>query len=274
MLTATSFWRLGQKRARLRAAQAILRTNTIPEHVPEIAVDAGGFVAALRYECSYPFSWQAYTAWIAHLPRVSWAALPDHPCEPQLAGNRDAVRARQVATTNASLEFVMFRRHVSWAWVPTIQGRNVDEYVWHARYWRYELLKLPHGDFRDYCQGLEHPSFRVGIGSLCRRQSAADVVRIVSAVADVLEPLGMRFHLWGVKLDAIAALRTAGLSGVIASLDSAAWNGRFGDRINAQRSSGMTQRQYSWQIAWPAYYTKITTALSAPATDARQLQLI
>jgi hypothetical protein len=108
--------------------------------VSEIAVDPGGFVAASRG--GYRFSWADYEGWLARLgPRLSWAALPDLPCEPSLAPLDRQVRARQEQTLQWAWElwgghddtenWEVHRTH-SWSYVPTVQGRTVGQYVHHA----------------------------------------------------------------------------------------------------------------------------------------------
>jgi hypothetical protein len=56
----------------------------------------------------------------------------------------------------------------------------------------------------------------VGSGSLCRRERTSEIVSIVRALADDLP--SERFHLWGVKLGALEALREAGLRDRVSSL--------------------------------------------------------
>jgi hypothetical protein len=291
MLTATSHWRIGQRRQKWRVSGAIPPVLHLPPQVPEVAADSGGFVAAHRYGGRYPFSFEAYRAWLTTIPRLTWAALPDLPVERELAPSYAHVRQRQELTLQAARELWgpddTEVDPVPWSWVATIQGREVDDYVWMAsqlgpllveqraayhytayavdRYdWDGELVRDPEL-FRWAEHGAAHA--RVGIGSLCRRTNVAEIVAIVRAVAEVLP--GERFHLWGVKLGALAALRRAGLLHLVASLDSAAWNGRFGSDLEAPRSSGLNQRAYAWTVAWPAYQAKLAAALRGPAPARR-----
>ena len=296
MVTATSFWRIGQRR---RHASGI-PTPRLPDHVPEVAADCGGWVAAIRHGGTYPFSFDDYLDWLHTIPRLTWAALPDLPVERELAADRASIRARQELTLAWARELwgestEHYQQHrVPWAWVATIQGRTVDEYVWMAN----ELAELlvdqdseyayqasPNFDaidifgedtdelaeFDAYTRhGAEH--VRIGIGSLCRRSRTSEIVAIVRAIADVLPD--DRFHLWGVKLDALPALREAGLLDRVASFDSAAWNGRFGSDLEAAKTSGLTQREHTWQIAFPRYRAKIEAALGAPRPTGHQRVLL
>lgn len=293
MLSASSFERLGSKRGR----PGYLPPARVPPQVTEIAVDPGGFQAQMRYR-GYRFSWETYIQWLYQLgPRVAWAAFPDLPCEQELAADADQVRARQERTLEYAAQ--LWRspsctdqldgyRAQPWSWVPTVQGRTIDQYVWMAEQleplWRsqvfqYEVMARITGQLRlnepetDRRTRIEAEwaarcaSFmRIGIGSLCRRERAQEVVDIVRAVAQVLPTA--RFHLWGVKLDALGALLAAGLLDIVASTDSSAWNRRFGrdiDRINREQLTlGMSQRAFAVQVSLPRYLARVDRALSLP----------
>ena len=278
MLTATSHWRVGQRWQKWRDLAAIPPVRGVPAHVSEIAVDCGGFVAAVRHGGRYPFTFDAYVDWLYSVPSLSWAAMPDLPVERELAPTHDNLRRRQELTLewarllwgNDDTELA----RVPWAWVPTIQGRDLADYVWMAErlaplldeqrsaydYNAYGVEDLD-DDVRAWSTyGAEH--VRVGIGSLCRRSSTAEIVAIVRALADRLP--GVRFHLWGVKLGALPALAAAGLLERVVSTDSAAWNGRFGSDLEAPKASTLSQRDYCWRVAWPAYRAKLDAILLPP----------
>jgi hypothetical protein len=51
------------------------------------------------------------------------------------------------------------------------------------------------------------------------------------------------------------------------SSDSAAWNGRFGKGIEAYRQSSLTQREYAYKVALPAYLAKVEAALADRQPD-------
>src|SRR3981081_1621968 len=133
--------RPASKRSRATKVDRALSTcQRVPAHVPEIAVDPGGFVAATHG--GYRFSWAAYEVWLARLgPRLSWAAFPDLPCEQSLAPLEVQVRARQEQTLRWAWElwgghddtenWEVHRAH-TWSYVVTVQGRTVDQYVRHA----------------------------------------------------------------------------------------------------------------------------------------------
>ena len=265
----------------------------VPKQVPEIAVDPGGFIAASRG--GYRFSWAAYEQWLAQLgPRLSWAAFPDLPCEQALAPLEVQVRARQEQTLEWAWElwgghddtenWEVHRRR-PWAYVATVQGRTVRQYVWHAEqlaplvaqqfdHYHYTAFGLDLSDVfgerdahatRAWAQHAAN-HYRIGIGSLCGRNrplEVSDLVRIVAAVAEVLPG---PFHLWGVKLTSLRALARAGLMSRVASFDTAAFNGAFGRDLERRRQEcralGLTQRQHALTVALPRYARKVAGALA------------
>jgi hypothetical protein len=258
--------------------------------LPSIPV---GFVAASRG--GYRFSWADYEGWLARLgPRLSWAALPDLPCEPSLAPLDRQVRARQEQTLHWAWELWgghddtqnwEVHRARSWSYVATVQGRTVGQYVRHAEqlapllaqqfdHYHYTAYGLDlvdvFGDHEALATGAwgQHAAqhYRVGIGSLCGRNQPsemADLVRVVAAVAEVLPG---RFHLWGVKLSSLRALARAGLMCRIASFDTAAFNGAFGRDLERRRQEcralGLTQRQHALTVALPRYARKVAGVLA------------
>ena len=137
-------------------------------------------------------------------------------------------------------------RLVSCCWLPIIQGRTLEQYVTHAR--AYQAAGL----VTEY----------MGIGSLCRRTSLKAIRAIVGAVADELP--GVRFHLFGVALRLLT--QHVALHPAVASLDSAAWNGRFGFDIPAfnaaMEANWWSQRETAVRWALPRYAAKVAAALA------------
>lgn len=106
--------------------------------------------------------------------------------------------------------------------------------------------------------------FRVGIGTLCARASAAMVHQVVRAVAAELP--GIPLHLWGVKL---GVLQSRYALPQVVSVDSAAWDqgglGRDGIRTrDEQRAMGLKQKEYAHFVALPRYLKKFEQAISVP----------
>lgn len=204
--------------------------------------DSGGFVFG-RAHGGFPFSLDDYTAWLAAM-RPDVAACLDLPCEPAIAGDDAEVARRQAWTLAAAAE--LLRRPAPWQWLPVIQGREMRHYIEHARAYKLAGLVQPY----------------MGIGSLCRRSSIRQIRAIVSTLADELP--GVRFHLFGVALRLLTG--TVGLPPAVYSLDSAAWNGRFGSDLPAfnaeMHARGWSQRETAIRWALPRYAQKVTAALA------------
>ncbi len=228
-----------------------LRPPQLPPQLTDRAADCGGFVATLRHR-QYKYSPAQYVGWL-HTWGPQWAATMDRCCEPETAATAGIVALRQAWTTRMAWHFWRRYRAVPWVWVPTVQGWHLADYVRHAR----DLAPLAAEMAAAYGPG---SPFRVGIGTLCRRASAAQIRAIVQAVAAELPGVG--FHLWGVKLSVLQD--RAALPEAVVSVDSAAWNGLFGTDREAWRASGLSQRQWAYTVALPAYQRKVARALTQP----------
>jgi hypothetical protein len=244
MLPASSFARKG------------LRPPSLPPGFEDVdvAVDCGGFVAT-RVWGNYRFTAAQYVEFCRGV-RPRWAATMDYCCEDEITlGKPGLVLERQDRTTEQAWRFWLTYRDEPWVWVPTVQGWTVDQYREHAR----DLKPLVRAMASHYGAG---SAFRVGIGTLCRRADEGTIRDVVLAVREQLP--GVPLHLWGVKLQ---LLKSAGgpPPGVV-SVDSAAWNGFFGPNLERRRSSRLTQREYAYRVALPAYRAKVEAALNAPRT--------
>jgi hypothetical protein len=223
-------------------------------HSAPVAVDTGAF-AWLHSFTTYHFSAPQFAEWIDGVrPPVSWAVIPDRPTE-DLCGPQE-VRRAQAETTEAIVHVLETLLDVPWAWTPVLQGRTVEDYLRHA----VELAGILYDLAAVYRKrGL---TFRVGLGSICRRGQASEIHRIVASVATVLP--GIPLHLFGAKVDVLN--RWGNRPQTVVSCDSAAWNGRFGTDIpfiNAERRRlGLSQREYGLQIALPRYATRVEATFS------------
>lgn len=236
MLPASSWARVGLKPPKLPRP---FRT----------AADCGGFVAT-RIWGDYRYTPEAYVCWLESF-QPEWAATMDYCCEDEItSGKPGIVLERQQRTTEMAYRFFQDYRAMPWAWVPTVQGWNVQDYVRHAR----ELKPL----IGDMQRG-QSDSFRVGIGTLCARASANMVHQVVRAVADELPSVPL--HLWGVKLSVLQS--RYGLPNVV-SVDSGAWNGLFGSGRTEWKQSGLKQAEYEFTVALPRYLKKVEAALKRP----------
>lgn len=240
LLPASSFARRG------------FRTPKLPDRVVDRAADSGGYVATLKWG-DYRYTPEVYRDWLRTW-RPTWAATMDYCCEPEVLGS-GVVQERQDRTTAMAHRFWEDFGDEPWAWVPTVQGWTASDYRRHAR----DLAPLVGRMAAHY--GPDR-GFRVGVGTLCRRASAGLIRDVVQAVREELP--GVPLHLWGVKLGLLTS--PGGLPPGVISVDSAAWNGLIKSDRYAwafHRDHGMTQREYSYFVALPAYLAKIDAALAA-----------
>jgi hypothetical protein len=219
------------------------RSPRIAPQVCEVGVDVGGYVAMTAWGGRYPYEPPRYVEWIRSIDApVTWAATMDYPCEKSVAGSSERVRQRQYQTTLRAWQFWGNYQDAPWAWVPTVQGWDLPDYVRHAN----ELRPLLE-EMQAYYVNNAH--WRVGIGSLCNRVNAKDIRRIVGALA--IELPGIPFHLWGAKRRSVSG-RSA-LPDQVVSVDSAAWNGQFGNGLNTWKASGLRKRAYEYTVTLPRY---------------------
>ena len=138
--------------------------------------------------------------------------------------------------------------------LPVLQGRTVLDYVRHV----IDLADVLYALAAVYRQ--RRQSFRVGIGSICRRAQAPEIRRIVTAIAAALPRIPL--HLFGAKLEVLKGWGNRPRT--VISCDSAAWNGRFGagiERFDAeQRRRGMSQRQFAIRVMLPRYAARVEAA--------------
>lgn len=256
-------------------ARKDMRTPRLPDGC-DVAADWGGFVASKLRGGDVGFSEAQYVEWLRRIPDLRWAALWDLPCEPSITETQGSVRLRQLWTREHAREMVeaQWTSGDTWAWVPTVQGFDVEDYVQAVEDMRPLISELDRSyqdmattDYED-SEGdnpWEHcaRSFRVGIGSLCARKDERQIWRIVSEVTRRLP--GIPLHLWGVKVNALRNW-PGGIPRNIVSTDSAAWNGRFKsdiDKCNAeQRALGMSQRQYGYAVKLPRYLESFQRAVT------------
>lgn len=230
-----------------------MRAPRLPAHITEIAADSGGFVATLKWG-DYRYTPAQYVAWLETFS-PSWAATMDFCCEPEVAGG-GLVEERQDRTTEMARHFWDNYRDRSWCWVPTVQGWEPSDYRRHARQLLPTLLEMA----AHYGPG---SAWRVGIGTLCQRADAAMVRRVVDVVADELASVpDLRLHLWGVKMAALGG--DGPIHPAVASVDSAAWNGLFGTAREEWRRSGLSQREWGYQVALPRYLRRFGEMISTP----------
>jgi hypothetical protein len=171
------------------------------------ALDSGGFTelnlfGGWRTELSeYVESVQRYREQIG---RLLWAAPMDWMCEPfMLAKTGLSVREHQHRTVANYLEL----RSLG-PFIPVLQGWTPDDYTDCIELYRSAGIDLTRAPV-------------VGVGSVCRRQSTAEIGQIML----MLQQAGIRTHGFGVKKAGVARYGR-----LLASADSLAWS------YNARRS--------------------------------------
>jgi|SRR5579872_1912309 len=237
-----------RKYGRVRGAVAV---PVLPPCAVDVAADCGGFVATFRWG-DYRYTAEQYVAWLSAW-KPSWAAMMDYCCEDEITtGQPGIVRERQDKTTAMAHLFWERWHDAPWVWVPTIQGWTVADYERHAVEMRplIDIMRAHYGP---------DSAFRVGVGTLCHRASVEMIRAVVRSVHDILDnPL----HLWGVKLSILKS--PIPLPQSVISVDSAAWNGLWGNGRNLWKETGMTQRQWRFETALPRYEGKLRRALALP----------
>jgi hypothetical protein len=196
---------LGQTGVPLFVSDRRLRLRKkLPRALGPWACDSGGFT-----ELSLHGRWQTTPReYVARVRRyrdeiggMDWAAVQDWMCEPQiLAKTGLRVIDHQLLTLRSYLE--LRDRAPEVPWVPVLQGWERGDYLRHAEWYEREgvdLAALP----------------RVGLGSVCRRQTMQIAWR-----------LALTFEAWGYKLHGFG-FKTTGLGwiwNVLTSADSLAWS--------------------------------------------------
>jgi hypothetical protein len=180
-----------------------------------VAIDSGGFTELQKYG-AWTMSEDEYGGMIARFMdngvTPQWVAPQDWMCEPAVihggtwngntfAGTGLSVPIHQELTI---ANFLYLRENFDFVpWIPVLQGWTMDDYLSHVEQYAAAGVDL----------AAEH---RVGLGSVCRRQSTDEI----GAITGTLAAKGFKLHGFGVK--------TAGLAQYahnLASADSLAWSG-------------------------------------------------
>lgn len=190
-----------------------------PARVPW-ALDSGGFTELSLYGRwrTTPAAYaDAVSGYITHLGRPDFVAPQDWMCEPvMLARTRLTVREHQERTVANFLQLQELSPTTPFA--PVLQGWRLSDYETCVGLYAAAGVNLTAAPV-------------VGLGSICRRQSTAEIAALVTALAGA----GMRLHGFGVK--------TAGLDHygpLLSSADSMAWS--YGARRRAALPGCTTHR--------------------------------
>ena len=211
----------------------LARLKTVPRAIAPWALDSGGFS-----ELSLYGQWQTtpeqyadeVLRWSDQIGRLEWAAIQDWMCEPfMLAKTGLSVAEHQRRTIESYLTLRQIAPTVTWA--PVLQGWIPSDYVDHAAQYEsagVDLSSLP----------------RVGVGSVCRRQSTAAGL----AIFEDLRHLHLRLHGFGLKMGFLRKAFALGLE----SFDSLAWS--FRARRHGKPMDGCTHKTCAncdrWAVAW------------------------
>jgi hypothetical protein len=202
--------------------------KTFPRALGPWALDSGGFTEIDtygRWVTTEPDYIQAVARYAREIGRLEWAAPMDWMCEPHMTARTGlTVREHQQRTVE---NYLRLRDHGPF--IPVLQGWEpgeylacVDLYAQHG----VDLTALP----------------LVGVGSVCRRQSAHEIGWIFRTLAGQ----GIRCHGFGVKK---AGLRRYGEH--LASADSLAWS--YEARRNppmAGCAHGSCANCLGWALRW------------------------
>jgi hypothetical protein len=177
--------------------------HTVPRSITPWALDSGGFS-----ELSMFGEWrttleeyvEAVDLYRVLIGRLQWAAPMDWMCEPFMVEKTGlSVREHQERTVQNYLDL-----KDRGPFIPVLQGWTLDDY--HACVGLYESA------------GVDLSAVPlVGVGSVCRRQSDAEIGWIMRSLAD----LGLKLHGFGVKQGGLERY-----ADVLASADSMAWSYR------------------------------------------------
>jgi hypothetical protein len=191
----------------------LARRKTLPRALGPWAMDSGGF-SELDKTGEWSITAKEYAAFVRRcrdeIGNLRWAAVMDWMCEPRVrAKTFMPVGVHQARTINSYVELTNLAPDLPW--VPVLQGWGIADYWRHVEMYArrgIDLYKLP----------------LVGVGSVCRRQSALNGALIVSTLATKAEgrtvvPSGLKLHGFGFKL---TGLEMAGEH--LASADSLAWS--------------------------------------------------
>ncbi len=172
------------------------------------ALDSGGFME-LRDHGAWRQSAAEYaadvTAWAEQTGTLAWAAIQDHMCERVILDRTGGTIAEHQARTVRSFsELQNIAPGVRW--LPVLQGWEPADYIDHLR------------QYRDAGHDLRTMEL-VGIGSVCRRNTAANYDAIADIVAAIYGAGCRRLHGFGLALAVLPRVADR-----LGSSDSLAWS--------------------------------------------------
>ena len=179
----------------------LARYRTQPVAATRWALDSGGFTEIHKYggwELSADEYADEVRRYADEIGGMDWAAPQDWMCESSaLAATGLTVAEHQKRTTE---NFLDLRQLLGTIIIPVMQGWSTDDYRRHRDAYEAAGVDL-------------EAEYRVGVGSICRRNADADIGDVLVA----LQPLSL--HAFGVKGSALVRYQD-----YTSSADSMAWS--------------------------------------------------
>ena len=213
------------------------------------ALDSGGFTELQRHG-RWTWNYLDYGAAVVRLIEdcgapPAFVAPQDWMCEPwvitggvhgrvRFAGTGLDVLAHQHLTVE---NFCLLREEFASCvpWIPVLQGWTLGDYLRCVELYRQAGVDLAAEPL-------------VGLGSVCRRQSTAEIAAIVGTLAG----LGLRLHAFGVKRAGLAQYgpQLASADSLAWSYGARPWRGQPGRRGEGCTHPGPCNNCLTWALQW------------------------
>jgi len=197
------------------------------------ALDSGGFTELSKYggwRTTQDEYVEAVRRYVEEVGQLEWAAPQDWMCEPAMLEKTGlTVREHQDRTVSNYLDL-----RDRGPFVPVLQGQHLEDYEVCVDLYRDAGVDL-------WAEPI------IGLGTVCRRQRAPEIARIVNELASS----GLRLHGFGMKSDGLARV-----GHLLTSADSMAWStrGRMAwqhDRLNlCGQHEGSCANCPMWALLW------------------------
>ena len=208
----------------------------LPRALGRWALDSGGFTELSLYGrwVTTPGEYAARVRrYSDEIGGLDFAAVQDWMCEPfMLEKTSSTVQQHQQRTIDSVLELHHLQPDLPW--LPVLQGWTRDDYLRHLHAYAARGIDLMKFD-------------RVGLGSVCRRQSTTSAAAIVRELGG----LGLQLHLFGYKRQGLAQVQ-----GFACSSDSMAWS--FAARRRRLRMEGCTHQTCNNCLRWALHWRNRT----------------
>ena len=181
------------------------RGDATPKAQARWALDSGGFTQ-LDQHGEWTLDADTYGGMVYRFMddwgrEPDWCAPQDWMCEPWILAKTGATVALHQEWTTENVVYLR-EQFPAARWIPVVQGWHLDDYLDHVEQYRAAGIDLRHEPV-------------VGLGSVCRRQSTADI----GVIAGTLARLSLRLHGFGVKAEGLDRYGHH-----LVSADSMAWS--------------------------------------------------